>query len=636
MSRPETVPPVLAHSQAAAALKPSLVHASRHQLPGSTPDETRRPLLHFDPLPGTNNSCDFSTEKRPRGFYRPEVGFSTPHDPRRSRPRRSSSARGSRLAGTSERDRSRTAAPARDRGDWATPVALALRPIVGGNPLELAERIAAALEGGIGAPFGPRRGREARLREPLPRADVAPRRAASGRRRRRSLRDRHRARPAAASTSSSCRPTPPARSTPVVAAGSRSATRSPTCSRRRAPRCTASTTSTTPATSSTPSRARSTRAYRGEAPPDDGYQGEYLVEMADAHARRARRRRVTEDACEWGYRDVVAQTAGRPRAHRRALRHLVLGAHAARARRGRRRARDARRARRDVRRRRRGAGCGRPTSATSAIVCSCEVRRHDDVSLQRPRVPPRQVRPRAGTHLIDIWGADHHGQVKSLQVGHAKRSGTPPAEPEVMLGQLVKLVRGGEEVRMSKRAGNIVTLADILDEVDPDVARLTFLLQSIDTAQTFDLDIVTVAVDGEPRLLRAVRARAHRVDRPPGRRGAASTRCRRSTRRPRAARARARARAAARARGVSRRGRRGGRARGRRTASPPGCATSPSAFHGFYRDCRVHHRRRRAHPGPAVAGGGVPHRSGQRARPSSACTRPTRCHGSTTTTTTTE
>ena len=43
---------------------------------------------------------------------------------------------------------------------------------------------------------------------------------------------------------------------------------------------------------------------------------------------------------------------------------------------------------------------------------------------------------------------------------------------------------------MSRRAGTIITLADILDEVDPDVARLTFLLQGIETAQTFDLDVV--------------------------------------------------------------------------------------------------------------------------------------------------
>ena len=61
----------------------------------------------------------------------------------------------------------------------------------------------------------------------------------------------------------------------------------------------------------------------------------------------------------------------------------------------------------------------------------------------------------------------------------------------MLLGQLVKLERGGELVRLSKRAGNVITLADILDEVDPDVARLTFLLQSIDTQQTFDLDLVT-------------------------------------------------------------------------------------------------------------------------------------------------
>jgi arginyl-tRNA synthetase len=91
---------------------------------------------------------------------------------------------------------------------------------------------------------------------------------------------------------------------------------------------------------------------------------------------------------------------------------------------------------------------------------------------------------------VDIWGADHHGQVKSLQSG-LEALGHPAGEPEVLLGQLVKLVRGGTEVRMSRRTGNIVTLADILDEVDPDVCRLTFLLQGIDTAQTFDLEVVT-------------------------------------------------------------------------------------------------------------------------------------------------
>ena len=97
---------------------------------------------------------------------------------------------------------------------------------------------------------------------------------------------------------------------------------------------------------------------------------------------------------------------------------------------------------------------------------------------------------RGADHLIDIWGADHHGQVKSLQVG-MEALGCPPGTPEVILGQLVTLLRGGEPVRMSKRTGDIITLADILDEVDPDVARFTFLLQSIDTTQSFDLDVVT-------------------------------------------------------------------------------------------------------------------------------------------------
>ena len=103
---------------------------------------------------------------------------------------------------------------------------------------------------------------------------------------------------------------------------------------------------------------------------------------------------------------------------------------------------------------------------------------------------------RGFTHLINIWGSDHHGQVKSLQVGVGALMDTV-GEPEIILGQLVKLLKTDPEsgkkieIKLSKRAGTIITLADILDEVDADVARMTFLLQSLDTKQTFDLDIVT-------------------------------------------------------------------------------------------------------------------------------------------------
>ncbi len=99
--------------------------------------------------------------------------------------------------------------------------------------------------------------------------------------------------------------------------------------------------------------------------------------------------------------------------------------------------------------------------------------------------------------LIDMWGADHHGQVVSLRTALELASGRPDT-PEIILGQLVNLVKHGKPVRLSKRAGNIVTLADILDDVDPDAARLTFLLQGLDTTQTFDVDLVTATTMDNP------------------------------------------------------------------------------------------------------------------------------------------
>jgi arginyl-tRNA synthetase len=91
--------------------------------------------------------------------------------------------------------------------------------------------------------------------------------------------------------------------------------------------------------------------------------------------------------------------------------------------------------------------------------------------------------------LIDVWGADHHGHVARVKAG-VQALGHDPDELEIIIGQLVTVVRGDQELRMGKRSGTFVELADVLDEVGPDVARLTFLLQSISTRQTFDLDKV--------------------------------------------------------------------------------------------------------------------------------------------------
>ncbi len=96
---------------------------------------------------------------------------------------------------------------------------------------------------------------------------------------------------------------------------------------------------------------------------------------------------------------------------------------------------------------------------------------------------------RGFTRLVDVWGADHHGHVARLKAG-VGALGHDPDELEIVLGQLVTIMKAGQVVRMGKRSGTFVELAEVVDEVGPDVARLTFLLQSIDTRQTFDLDAV--------------------------------------------------------------------------------------------------------------------------------------------------
>jgi arginyl-tRNA synthetase len=76
--------------------------------------------------------------------------------------------------------------------------------------------------------------------------------------------------------------------------------------------------------------------------------------------------------------------------------------------------------------------------------------------------------------------------------------GHEPESLEIILGQLVKLVRGGQEVRLSKRAGDLVLLTDLVDAVGKDAARLTFLLQSLNTTQTIDLDVITAQTMENP------------------------------------------------------------------------------------------------------------------------------------------
>lgn len=90
--------------------------------------------------------------------------------------------------------------------------------------------------------------------------------------------------------------------------------------------------------------------------------------------------------------------------------------------------------------------------------------------------------------VIDVWGADHHGYIKRIDAS-VVASGRKSKQFEVILVQLVNLLRGGKPFQMSKRAGDFVTLKDIVDEVGKDAARFIFLSRSYDSGLDFDLEL---------------------------------------------------------------------------------------------------------------------------------------------------
>ena len=99
--------------------------------------------------------------------------------------------------------------------------------------------------------------------------------------------------------------------------------------------------------------------------------------------------------------------------------------------------------------------------------------------------------------LIDVLGADHGGYVKRMRAAVRAVSGGR-TEFEVVLCQIVHILRGGEPVRMSKRAGTYVTLRDLIDEVGPDAVRFTMLTRKSDAQMEFDLDAVVAQTRENP------------------------------------------------------------------------------------------------------------------------------------------
>ena len=95
---------------------------------------------------------------------------------------------------------------------------------------------------------------------------------------------------------------------------------------------------------------------------------------------------------------------------------------------------------------------------------------------------------RGFSKAINIWGADHHGYIQRMK-GALKANDIDEEWLSVLLIQLVKLWKGGQELRMSKRAGTFVTLRELMDEVGVDAARFVFLSKNHDSPLDFDIDL---------------------------------------------------------------------------------------------------------------------------------------------------
>jgi arginyl-tRNA synthetase len=99
--------------------------------------------------------------------------------------------------------------------------------------------------------------------------------------------------------------------------------------------------------------------------------------------------------------------------------------------------------------------------------------------------------------VIDVWGADHHGYIPRMQAA-IEACGHKRNQFQVILVQLVNLLRGGQPVAMSTRAGEFVTLRDVIDEVGKDAARFIFLTRHYESPLDFDLEVAKQQTNENP------------------------------------------------------------------------------------------------------------------------------------------
>src|SRR5438477_6436124 len=249
---------------------------------------------------------------------------------------------------------------------------------------------------------------------------------------------------------------------------------------------------------------------RGDEPPDGGYQGDYVTEWAAELPDDA-------DPLEWGYERVKRDV--RETLERMGVRFDTWFSERSMIESG------AIEATLDDLR-----SHGVTYEADGAVwLRSTDFGDDKDRVLVKSDGEPTYVLPDIAYHrdkfnrgfrlLIDVWGATPHDYMPRLKIG-VQALGHDPDELEIILGQFVTLVRGGEELQLSKRSGTVVTLAEVIDEVGPDAARLTFLLQSIDTKQVFDIDLVrSQAMENPVYYVQYAHARIASIERVAAERG---------------------------------------------------------------------------------------------------------------------
>ena len=250
----------------------------------------------------------------------------------------------------------------------------------------------------------------------------------------------------------------------------------------------------------------------GEPVPEGGYNGEYIVEWAAEMPDGA-------DVLEWGEARAIEDHRETLAPHERPLRRLVQRALAGRVR---------------APSRPRSTTCGPAASSTTSD--GAVWLRSTDFGDDKDRVLIKSdgeftyLLPDIAYHrdkfargfdlLINVWGADHHGYMRPDEGGHAGPRPRPRRARGRRSPSSSQLMKGGEAVKLSKRTGDIIELRDVLDEVGPDAARLTYLLQSIDSPQTFDIDVVTSqAMDNPVFYVQMAYARIRSIKRVAAERG---------------------------------------------------------------------------------------------------------------------